>query len=621
MQESSARDLMSPAPSTSDAGLSLQDSHVYMDAVRLFCEGDYTGARRKFQSLLALHPEDARIIAACGHCCLHEGDMEKALDFYGRAERTGERSAETLYGIALIQLRQRQPYAARQQFTAILDSPPLFEAGKFYLGLLFQTREEFLADVCIYLGQIAREQEELDAARRWYERAITFRPDNVNAMQRLAEICILSKTYLEAINLLNLVLQLSPLEEDRINAHNNLGIACYGNGNLEEAVEHLTWVLRQAPTNPSAIFNLNHIYEKEGVFQRAERTPQAIRFMDVEESALPIFQLSGQDNESEQADTVIVGRSAEMLRVMRHARVAAASESPVLIRGESGSGKELLARLIARNSLRRDEPFAVVNCTSIPEMALESELFGHDKGAFTGARARRAGALEIAAGGTVFIDEIAALSTLLQGRIYRALREGKFLPMGASSEVAFEVRLICATKHDINALVREGKFREDLFYSLNIIPIDIPPLRERRADIPLLVDFFLQRYARRVEGSRKLSLPTDDLRILMEYEWPGNVRELQNLIERAVAMGSQSSLYLEEVARLRRERSLQRRQTQTPTSFQYPVDISLEELEKRHILAVLELTGNNQRTAARMLGINPSTLWRKLKAYGVSTND
>ncbi|CAN5213027.1 hypothetical protein BH09SUM1_BH09SUM1_08160 [soil metagenome] len=588
--------------------------HGYLEGVRAFCEGDYSAACRRFQALLPSSPRDARLLAACGHACFHGEDRIRAAEFYERAEASDPHLPDVLYCTALLHLKNGEPHQAIPKFRQLLAVPTAVTPGSFYLGLYFRTLEEFLCDVALYLGQVLRDGGNVEEARRYFNLALEKKPDSVTALQRIAEVALLGKSYIEAIRYLNQILENSPLEEDRISANNNLGIAYYENGNIEEAITHLTSVLRQSPTNPSAIHNLNFIYEKEGIFRKDVANRHAFRFMDVEEGALPIFQLTSTSGGQEGVS--IVGRSAEMLRVMRHSRIAAANNSPVMIHGENGTGKELLAQLITLNSSRRDAPFIVINCASMPEVLLESELFGHEKGAFTGARAHKAGALERAQGGTLFLDEVAALTPMLQGKLHRALQEGKYYPLGASQSVPLDIRIIVATNRDLSTLIRTGGFREDLYYQLNVVSIEIPPLRDRREDIPLLVDFFLHKHNRHTE--RLMKIPAEDLRIMMEYDWPGNVRELENLVERAIVLGSQSNLYLEEMAHLRRKQGgVSRKAKQAPDQVSYPLEITLADLERRHILSVLENVENNQRQAARMLGINPSTLWRKLKGYGI----
>ncbi len=602
------------------AGGSDESGHAWSDGVRAFCAQDYELARQKFQAAMVAKPDEGRVQVALGHSWMHSGEPDKALEHYNRAATLNHEPPDLRYNRALIRLRAGEGESAVPFLQELLENPPEVTKGRFYLGLLFPSSLDFRCDVALHLGHYFRDTGNIDRGVEHFRKAVNLVPENVTAHQRLGELLILRKEYVEAKRNLNIVLELSPLEEDKFNAHNNLGIACYENGEMDEAISHLTWVLRDSPANPAAIHNLNFIYEREGIFERSEKLPRAIRFMDVHEGALPIFDLSGGEEGEDGTAIKVVGRSNEMLRVMRHARIASASEAPILITGESGSGKELLARVINLNSARRDAPFAVVNCTSLTEMLLESELFGHTKGAFTGARAPKIGRLDQCSGGTVFLDEITALSPLLQGRLLRAIQEGEYFPIGASTAVPFAVRIIAATNRDLAELMREGEFREDLFYAINIIPIHVPPLRERREDVPLLVGHFIRKYGREQQVKR-LSFSREDLMVLEEYDWPGNVRELENLIERAVVMGSQSNLYLEELARLRRDRASESRIKKIQVSerkVSYPLDLPLAELEKSHILAVLEDCAYNQKQAADVLGINPSTLWRKLKSYGIS---
>ncbi|MEO8377434.1 MAG: sigma 54-interacting transcriptional regulator, partial [Candidatus Sumerlaeota bacterium] len=343
-------------------------AHAYQEGVRAFAKEDFAGARRKFQSLLLGDVGNAEVLAACGHCALHEGDARKAAEFYGRAESENDALPDVLYRRALLMAQAGDWEPAAQRLAQLEQSPPEIRGGTFYLGLLFTSTADFLCDVDLHLGQMALDQGNEDVARAWYVKSLAAKPDNVTALQRLSELAILSKKYIEAIGHLNRILETSPLEDDRINAHNNLGIAHYENGALEEAITHLTYVLRHAPSNATAIHNINFIYEREGIFRRPDQMARGIRFVDVAEGAQPIFELTDAGEMSGSAEVAIIGRSAQMLRVMRLARIAAARDTPVLIRGENGSGKELLAQVIALNSSRRDAPFSVLNCASMPEV-------------------------------------------------------------------------------------------------------------------------------------------------------------------------------------------------------------------------------------------------------------
>ena len=231
----------------------------------------------------------------------------------------------------------------------------------------------------------------------------------------------------------------------------------------------------------------------------------------------------------------IIGRSEPMLDVFRMVETIARTSSTVLITGESGTGKDLVARAVHYNSLRRERPFVALNCGGVPETLLESELFGHMRGAFTGADANKKGLMEVAEGGTVFLDEIGEMNTTMQVKLLRVLQDRRFRRLGGTEEVQADIRVIAATNQDLEKLVANGRFREDLFYRINVIPMHLPPLRERRDDIPLLAEHFLSKYAQQMKKPVR-SIAHDTLALLQAYGWPGNVRELENVIERAVAL-------------------------------------------------------------------------------------
>jgi two-component system, NtrC family, response regulator AtoC len=602
-----------PAPSLI---FSQKFGHQWDEALRAFITGDFSVAYRLFHNLLLIHPCDPCLNTACGHCHLHLGNPQKASDFYNKALEASSPPVEALYNFAKLLLKTGQRSEAEELFLRIERNFPRVKKGEFYLGILFDSSEEFYCDIALSIASINKDRGNRLEAEKWYNKALEKKENCIPALEAIAEYALLSKNYVKSINILQQILECSLLETDQVNAHNKLGVACYENGMLDDAVEHFSWVLKRSPSDPTAIHNLNYIYELEGIFEKKEKRERPIWLMDSRDGAKPIFQLGNNPEENTpESGPVIIGKSAGMLRVMRHARVAAASDKPVLIQGENGTGKELLARLISHNSNRIDGPFTVINCASIPELVLESELFGHEKGAFTGARARKPGALEISTKGTIFFDEISALTHRLQSVLLRAIREGSFTTMGSSRRVLVDVRFISATNRDLAAMIETGEFREDLYYALNVLPIEVPPLRERAQDIPLLIDFFVRKFGRHEKGVQ-VDLPKEDLDILMEHDWPGNIRELGNLIERALVMGRQSSLYMEELARLRKYRATRTRKIhEDTTTQQFPIEMSLADIEKKHIHSVLKYCDQNQRQAAKVLGINPSTLWRKLKSY------
>ncbi|HEX8491997.1 MAG TPA: sigma-54 dependent transcriptional regulator [Pyrinomonadaceae bacterium] len=306
----------------------------------------------------------------------------------------------------------------------------------------------------------------------------------------------------------------------------------------------------------------------------------------------------------------IIGTSPALQAVFRLVEKVAGTNTNILIQGESGTGKELIARAIHHNSPRADRPFVAVNCGAIPETLLESELFGHTKGAFTGAVTNKLGLFRSAEGGTVLLDEVGEITPAMQVRLLRAIQEHEVTPLGSSQPVAFDARIICATNRDLEKEVSEGRFREDLFYRLNVIEIHLPPLRERREDIPLLVRNFITRTARE-QSSNEKGIEPAAMSALINYNWPGNIRELQNAIERAFTLSGEQ-IDLDSLPPRVRDAGLQQSAGVRDPDGLRP---TLEEIERRHILETLAAVNQDKARAANILGIDLSTLYRKLKRY------
>jgi Nif-specific regulatory protein len=298
----------------------------------------------------------------------------------------------------------------------------------------------------------------------------------------------------------------------------------------------------------------------------------------------------------------IISCSERMKEVLKLIRKITDMPSSILITGESGTGKELIARAIHYNSFRREKPFISINCAAIPESLLESEFFGHIRGAFTGAVSDRKGLFEEAHGGSLFLDEVEAMSPSLQAKLLRVLQDGTFFKVGSATPVTVDVRIIAATNRDLEEAGRMQQFREDLFYRLNVIHIDLPPLRERREDIPLLARHFLARYTKKM-GRNVRRISGKALEAMFHYAWPGNVRELENAVERAVAVTEGEAITLADLpAKLALHRD------DLPKT-----DWTLSATENAQIQKVLNLVQGNRKKAAELLGIDTSTLWRKLK--------
>jgi len=304
-----------------------------------------------------------------------------------------------------------------------------------------------------------------------------------------------------------------------------------------------------------------------------------------------------------------MGTSDVVVNLKKAARRIAVTDSTVLIRGESGTGKDLIAKAIHHHSPRCGGPFVTINCAALPESLLESELFGHKKGSFTGAIKDKDGLFKVADGGTFFLDEVGNTSMAIQVKLLRVLEEKKIIPVGDTQPIDVDVRLIAATNSDLEADVKSGRFRADLFYRLNVIPIMIPPLRERREDISLLVRYFIDRYC------EKICIPTKEIspeamELLVGYHWPGNVRELENTIERAVLLNRSEALEVSDLPE-----KLACPESIAAVSDAEPANPTLESIEKAYIHYVMTQTGGRKTKAARILGIDTSTLYRKLDRY------
>ncbi len=308
----------------------------------------------------------------------------------------------------------------------------------------------------------------------------------------------------------------------------------------------------------------------------------------------------------------IIGRSPAMQKVFETLSLVAPSDATVLITGESGTGKELIASALHQNSHRKEGPFIKVNCAALHENLLESELFGHEKGAFTGADSRRLGRFELADKGTLFLDEIGDMSLQTQAKILRVLQEGELERLGGNGTVKVDVRLVAATHKDLTAMVEEGTFRQDLFFRLSVVPIELPSLNKRTEDIPVLADFFLRRYAKKNKKDIKGFHP-QALMLLARYPWPGNIRELENTVERAVILCLGEQITPKELPPQMLPKDFQLAGGPVPASG----GLTLKDMEREAIRATLEQTKGNKSQAAKLLGIARQTLLNKIKEYGL----
>ena len=381
-----------------------------------------------------------------------------------------------------------------------------------------------------------------------------------------------------------------------------VAIVITGYGTVRDAVEAIKRGAADFVAKPFQFDELMHVLQK-ALEQRRLKSENAYLRSQLEER----YKFGG-----------ILGKSRPMLALFQMLETVARASSTILITGETGTGKEVVARAIHHNSPRRAHRFVALNCSAIPETLLEAELFGHVRGAFTGAVGMRQGRFEQAHKGTLFLDEVGTMSTALQMKLLRALQEREFERVGDSQTIKVDVRVIAATNSDLASMVKAGSFREDLYYRLNVIPIELPPLRDRRDDIPLLAQHFLEKFG----GDMKLHLSQGAMRLLMAFSWPGNVRQLENAVERAVALSAGREQI--EVSDLPPEIQMSPDPVTSPV-VEFPDDgldmpAYLSSIEKDLIQRSLERTGGNRNRAAELLRIKRTTLVEKLKRLDVTTN-
>ncbi len=307
-----------------------------------------------------------------------------------------------------------------------------------------------------------------------------------------------------------------------------------------------------------------------------------------------------------------IGKSDEMQKIFNLVDKVADTDSTILIYGESGTGKELIARAIHFRSSRANGPFVSINCGALPESLLESELFGHVKGSFTGAIRDKEGLFKVAQGGTFFLDEIGETSPTIQVKLLRVLQEREVIPVGGTNPIQVDVRLVAATNADLEKAIKQEKFRADLYYRLNVIPVHLPPLRRRRDDIPLIVQHFLRKYNEDLPEARQKGITREAMEILVAYDWPGNVRELENVVERALILEES-----DEITAASLPEKICQKESRSDSLITERAQVTLDELEKEYLIKVLNDTNWQKKRASQILGINASTLYRKIQRYGL----
>jgi len=366
-----------------------------------------------------------------------------------------------------------------------------------------------------------------------------------------------------------------------------------GNATVETALESMKLGAYDYLTKPYGLAELCLVIDRAFAETQLRREHEVLQRRFSQESQFDLF----------------VGEDPGVQEALRMAEKAAAASSAVLISGETGTGKEIIARMIHQKSARRDEPFLALNCAAFQDALLESELFGHEKGAFTDASRQKPGLVELASRGSLFLDEIGDMPPGVQAKVLRFLDSGEFRRLGGTRNMKTDIRILSATHRDLPKAISDGKFRDDLFFRLNVVTIRLPPLRERRGDIPRLAEHFLKKCAATIV-SRSRRLSPDALDALKDYPWPGNVRELENIIERAMILSEGEVIGRDDISSCLKGGS---------SSGERPKDSSLAEVERCHILKVLAAKGANKAQAARSLGIDVKTLYNKLRDYGAAS--
>ncbi|MFV1986413.1 MAG: sigma-54-dependent transcriptional regulator [Gemmatimonadota bacterium] len=356
--------------------------------------------------------------------------------------------------------------------------------------------------------------------------------------------------------------------------------------------------------------NLGATHYVQKPFSNEELVTILRRSLDIGRVERENVQLKKEIKKTKKRDSVHpIGTSPEFRKALDMAESVAGSDSTILVRGESGSGKEVFARYIHQLSTRADNIFLSLNCAALPEGLLESELFGHMKGSFTGAVRDKEGLFVAASGGSFFLDEVGEMAPSTQVKLLRVLQEREVIPVGSTKAVHVDVRLIAATNRDLERDLETGRFRSDLYYRLNVISVELPPLRARLDDIPLLAEHFLSQEAERT-GEKSKKIADDAMKVLQDYQWPGNVRELENVVERAVVLTNGATIREDSLPPRLREQPEQPLIQEAP-----PANPTLEVIERAYIEHVLRAEGGNKSRAAEVLGIDPSTLYRKIKRY------
>jgi transcriptional regulator with PAS, ATPase and Fis domain len=592
------------------------------EGIEAFEQGEYDKALSLFKGVAKKQSLSAFALRDVAHAAFHLQDDNLALDYYERALQVYKNLLDVHFNIGLIHLRRGHVNDAMFSFLETLQLIHPLTSGSYYLGL-FHTAQTLTLQCRLNLGMLFKEQGELEKALEQYRLVLESHPKNVLALGNLGDSLMTLERYEEAIKIFKKALKALPESDERLNLQNDLGVSYFKKGEIENAIVEFKAVLKKNPDHVNAIYNLGQVYYHEGLTGRMKKDYE--EFVNSSKDAASIlFALSKSmvsvaadaERNRVQDDPSLIGNSPEMKKIHELIKRAAASDATVLILGENGTGKELVAKAIHQQSNRYDKPFVPIACSALSESLLESELFGHEKGSFTGAIGLKIGKFEAADHGTVFLDEIGEISLSTQVKLLRVLQEREFERVGGTEPLKVDIRVIAATNRDLKQAIKAERFREDLYYRLNVIVIEPPPLRRREGDLPLLIRYFIDRQktkrSTRFEGATEAAL-----KIMENYAWPGNVRELENVVERILTLNDDVLIKPEHLPEeMMGKKSQESIETRITTGV-LPGASVLESVEREMIARVLKEADFNKKQAAVRLGISRPTLYQKIRKYGI----